>query len=232
MGKYHDVTNERFGRLVVKERVKPEGSFWKWLCICDCGKSVIVNYADLKRGRIKSCGCYNVDKCRDLGKKRKSYNEYEIIGNTVYVQLNDGVMKCDIEDWELLKDIKWYKGDYGYALGSKAGSKEKLSFHITVMGKCEGLIIDHINRDRLDNRKCNLRFITQRENTWNSNLRSDNKTGTAGVSKVGNKWVSRIVACGKGYYLGTFDTVEQAVDARRKAEIKYQPLPERIREDV
>ena len=36
----------------------------------------------------------------------------------------------------------------------------------------------------------------------------------------------------KCYYLGTFDTVEQAVDARRKAEIKYQPLPERIREDV
>ena len=58
MGKFIDLTGQRFGKLVVKERA-PNNRFGgaRWLCQCDCGKQSVVTAGDLKRGHAKSCGC-------------------------------------------------------------------------------------------------------------------------------------------------------------------------------
>ena len=60
-----DLTGERFGRLVVASRhgthIKPCGAkSATWTCLCDCGKTTIVETRKLKSGHTKSCGCFNV----------------------------------------------------------------------------------------------------------------------------------------------------------------------------
>ena len=62
MGTFIDLLGQRFGRLVVIERMpnnKRKQAMWK--CCCDCGNEVIVESGHLRRGHTNSCGCY----CRD-----------------------------------------------------------------------------------------------------------------------------------------------------------------------
>ena len=58
MGKFIDLTGQRFGRLVVKELVPSDGRKGTfWLCQCDCGNTTVVAGQELRRGGTKSCGC-------------------------------------------------------------------------------------------------------------------------------------------------------------------------------
>lgn len=83
--------------------------------------------------------------------------------------------------------------------------------------------IDYINHDRADNRIANLRDIPQAENKKNQRRRIDNTSGITGVSRVrqSGKWRASIQVSGKMMSLGVFDTVELAVNARRRAERAY-----------
>ena len=82
--------------------------------------------------------------------------------------------------------------------------------------------MDHINRDKLDNRKMNLRLCSPTENSRNISIAKNNKSGVTGVEKMSNgKWRARIMVDRKGIHLGSFKTLEEAKEARMKAEIKY-----------
>ena len=83
--------------------------------------------------------------------------------------------------------------------------------------------IDHINGDTLDNRPCNLRSVTASENGKNQRLRNTNKSGVMGVlfnEKTG-RWVAQIRIDYKSKRLGTFDSKEDAVAARKAAETLF-----------
>jgi hypothetical protein len=82
-------------------------------------------------------------------------------------------------------------------------------------------LIDHINGDPADNRIVNLRQTTQSENNKNRRKNTNNTSGYVGVHKVGAKWRARIAVNGKNISLGMYDTVEQAAQARKQAEINY-----------
>lgn len=85
-----------------------------------------------------------------------------------------------------------------------------------------GADIDHINRDRFDNRWANLRLATRSQNNMNSGLRSDNKSGVKGVSlNPRGKWDSRIRVKGEIILLGTFSDISDAIHAREGAEKIY-----------
>lgn len=61
MGKYHDITGNKYGKLTVIEPINEKlksGYHKKWLCKCECGNTTIVSSDHLKKGEIKSCGCY------------------------------------------------------------------------------------------------------------------------------------------------------------------------------
>ncbi len=96
----------------------------------------------------------------------------------------------DNDDYEKVIGIQWYLNGHGYAMAHKpksgragVGRGNKLVFlHHLIMGRKEGFVVDHINRNPLDNRKANLRFITQAENMINSKTRVDSTSGTKGVS--------------------------------------------------
>ena len=58
MGKLIDLTGEKFGRLVIIEIAnKNKRGNYKWICLCDCGKEVVVVGHSIRRGHTKSCGC-------------------------------------------------------------------------------------------------------------------------------------------------------------------------------
>ena len=83
-------------------------------------------------------------------------------------------------------------------------------------GEWPSMQIDHINRDRLDNKFDNLRHVSASQNCRNSPLRSNNTTGVVGVAKRGQSWGAYI--CGRS--LGRFSEFEDVVACRKAAEVK------------
>jgi hypothetical protein len=80
----------------------------------------------------------------------------------------------------------------------------------------EGYQIDHINRDHADNRICNLRLLTNNENCYNRGIYKTNKSGVTGVyyQKDRKSWRAKI----GNKVIGHYKTMEEAIDARRRAE--------------
>lgn len=91
-----------------------------------------------------------------------------------------------------------------------------IRLHRWIMNCPRHLEVDHINHNTLDNRKCNLRKVTTRENQLN---KRNNTSGCPGVRwhSQGKKWNARIVINGKEKSLGIFNNFEDAVNARRNA---------------
>lgn len=77
--------------------------------------------------------------------------------------------------------------------------------------------IDHINGVRTDNRISNLRSVDRRANSRNQKLRSTNKSGVMGVCRIRGRWRAYINVK-RATHIGTYDTFDEAVEARRQAE--------------
>jgi len=83
--------------------------------------------------------------------------------------------------------------------------------------------IDHINHVRDDNRIINLREVTHSENHKNRTKQSNNTSGVTGVHWLEEKerWQAYIKGDDKKIHLGTFKNKNDAISARKEAEIKY-----------
>ena len=104
----------------------------------------------------------------------------------------------------------------------KAGFKEKqLKIHNVILDhdpNKSNLIVDHINGNVLDNRRCNLRLCTRAENARNVKKSKSNTSGYVGVTKEGRKWLATVRLNHKTYRLGRFEDKVEAARARdRKA---------------
>jgi len=111
----------------------------------------------------------------------------------------------DDEDFDRLSQYKWYlKVDKGMEyVASTVGA---VKMHRIIMGQPAGMVVDHINHDTLDNRKCNLRVCTRAENSQNGKARH-NRSGYKGVTKVGGRskrWLAQIMVDGKKHILGRY----------------------------
>lgn len=133
----------------------------------------------------------------------------------------------DEDDYELLSKYRWCTS-HGYASTSVylgGGRKNKKSvvyrMHRLVMDAQPGQIVDHINGNRLDNRKQNLRFCTHAENMRNSKPHKNSTQPYKGVKKHRNKWLARIMHNRKEVSLGMYETPEQAAEAYDSAAKKY-----------
>jgi hypothetical protein len=92
----------------------------------------------------------------------------------------------DDSNYDSLIRYKWYLHRKGYVRRNRRsinGIKDTLpiSMHGLVLGSKEGFVIDHINNNKLDNRKENLRFITNRQNIRRRGKQKNSKTGYKGV---------------------------------------------------
>ena len=83
--------------------------------------------------------------------------------------------------------------------------------------------IDHVNRNRSDNRLVNLRDVTNKQNLQNAGKYSHNTSGHPGVSwdKQNSKWRAQIMHNQKMIHLGYFTDIEDAIAARKAGELKY-----------
>lgn len=118
-------------------------------------------------------------------------------------------------DFERLAKEKWHQHNCGYAVRRPRGVKA-IYMHREVIACPDGLEIDHINRDPLDNRRCNLRAVPHHVNLANRPKQKNNTTGFKGVfldKRAKNhqkKWYVIKRVNKKVHCLGSFYTAEEA----------------------
>lgn len=231
-----DLIGQRFGRLLVIERaedhIDPKSGKHKtmWLCQCDCGNTCITRGNSLRKGAVKSCGCLHREISSITAKTKishgKKYNKYDLSGEYGIGYTTKGEeFYFDLEDYDKIKDICWYMSKKGYVVGHIKGQKE-IKMHRLIMGiiNDQTVVVDHITTNhKMDNRKLNLRVTTQAKNALNRRLSKNNKSGYTGVSwnKWIEKWHSYIRYNNKIINLGYYKNKDEAINARKEAEIKY-----------
>jgi len=140
------------------------------------------------------------------------------------------IVLIDEEDYDLIKDYKWSVRKHRNTFYSVANIKKDNKRHTTIqmhrliIGLYDERIIDHKNRNGLDNRKENLRVCTNFENAKNARKRKDGKTSKyKGVSfrTSHDKFLSRIQVNKKRIHLGYFKNEIEAAKAYNAAALKY-----------
>ncbi len=156
---------------------------------------------------------------------------------------------------ERLKELLHYDPDTGVFLWIKKNSRKisigKVAGHIDkqgywvigidkkqffahrlawlyVFGEFPNGLIDHMNRNKTDNRIHNLRVATNSENGQNHKIQKNNTSGITGVfwCKKAKKWRARVKINKKYKNLGSFHTMEEAKEARKVAEKEFYSLPD------
>lgn len=130
-------------------------------------------------------------------------------------QLQSAMVDFDRTD---LLEQRWHLHTRGYVVNSRG----ELLHHKVVGKPPKGMVTDHIDGDKFNNRSDNLRFCTPSENQKNRGMNKNNTSGYPGVNLVyGKRWYASIWHMNKKIHLGTFDTFEKAVAVRKNAEIRY-----------
>lgn len=147
---------------------------------------------------------------------RTTYDKNEIIvdGEVARVKLYDAQCNhiataiIDAEDVNKIRYTKWKLSSSGYAANTPKFSGSNKHMHREILGTDQ--FVDHINHNKLDNRKCNLRIVTKAQNMMNSNFK--------GVSPNGCKWYAHIKINQRMLNLGNYLDEEEALYARWYAE--------------
>jgi len=133
------------------------------------------------------------------------------------VELTQGfialVDSCDIG---VIKKHSWSINNTGYA--RTCINRKNILMHRMIMNSAPGDEVDHINGNRTDNRRNNLRHVSRPQNSWNYHKRQIGPSGFRGVCYQANckKWKAQIRHNIKNYHIGLFDTPKEAAIAYDK----------------
>ncbi len=140
------------------------------------------------------------------------------------------ILYDDIDE-PLIRSYRWHiskssqRNGYLTVFTKCSKSGKNLYLHRLILNPPSGLLVDHINMDRLDNRRCNLRLASSAQNSYNRPLRRDNASGYKGVffDDRNNRqcWLAQITLQGRRIHIGYYPTKEQAALAYNEAAKKY-----------
>lgn len=206
-----DLTGERYGRLTVireAERLysKSGKMIRRWECLCDCGNVVVVRHGDLRSGRTLSCGCYN--KAKESAVKKHGYSRTKLY--KVYISMRQ---RCNNEK---NKAYPYYGGRGIKVCDEWENDPQSFITWANKNGYQEGLTIDRINVDG-DYCPKNCRWTDYEMQSINQKIRKDNKTGYKGIYLSDGVYRVQINRNKKRHYLGSFKTLEEAMNAREEA---------------
>lgn len=130
---------------------------------------------------------------------------------------NGGKTKVDDDLYEYLSSLNWQLSPQGYACRSSVKDGVIL-MHRVIVNANRGEIVDHINQNKLDNQKINLRVVNRSKNSINSKMRENNTSGFRHVTwrKDTKKWLAQVMRNYRNYNLGSFDFPEDAALAAEK----------------
>lgn len=229
MGKVIDMTNKKYGHLLVIKRgddyITPKKhKEIQWWCRCDCGNPdlILVRGYCLRRGTTTSCGC---EQKKLVSERFKKYNLYDLSGEYGIGYTSKGEeFYFDLEDYDKIKNYSWYI-HHGYVCTSiwDNNNYNMIMMHNIVMNNDKDKIIDHIKHKTNDNRKSQLRYSDDSKNQMNKRIQRNNTSGVPGVTyiKRDGVWVARISINGKRIHLGSSKDFNEAVKLRKEAEEKY-----------
>lgn len=193
-----DITGQRFGLLVVQERLpKDKSGKTSWICKCDCGNTVIETSYRLRRGEAKSCGCTVVRSKNDpvdiSGKKFERLTALYPTGESD--RRNSRIWRCRCDCGN---EVEISCSDLAYGNYKSCGclKKEHDMMLPSLAARIDGVSIDLLRKDSL--------WVT-------------NTSGATGVYKKRNKYTTRIVFQKKQYNLGCYDSFEEACKVRKAA---------------
>lgn len=238
--KVKDLTNMAFGKLKVIKRVEDikdkrgyNHNAWECECSCENKTHIIALGSKLLSGRKISCGCDSKERIRKVAFERRKRNKYDLSGEygIGWTSNTNEEFYFDLEDYDKIKDYTWIRSPHhnkpnGYlttTMENTVDGKRKaktIFFHKLIV---DYPIVDHKNRNKLDNRKENLRNANSFENSVNKEVKSNNTSGFIGVClfKKSQKWNARINVNKKRIFLGQYSSKEDAIKARLKAEKEY-----------
>jgi hypothetical protein len=131
--------------------------------------------------------------------------------------VGDGLVALlDAEDFARFGMWQWsVSNGYAMRMTRENGRQRGIKLHREVLGVTDPAVqVDHINGNRLDNRRCNLRPAGFTEQRCNQGVRRDSRSGIKGVvRRESGRWQARIRYRGQRRNLGTFATVELAAAA-------------------
>ena len=130
--------------------------------------------------------------------------------------LKDSYSIIDVCDYDLAATSSWSADKKNYVHGRFNGKLKKL--HRVIMDAPDDKLVDHINGDRHDNRRCNLRIATHAQNSRNTKRWGNSGSGHKGVYKTKfETYVVQMLVDSKLTYFGSFKTLEEALEVRNSA---------------
>ena len=143
---------------------------------------------------------------------------------TLKTKAGQEILVCD-RDYELFKHMPWGIDSGGYPRTWVHVKIEKYKYktktvhlHRLIFNSNKNLVVDHINRNKLDNRRCNLRLVNRAINSINSSLHDN----SSGVKKHKTKWCAYGTENDEYVHIGVYKTKALAIEARAKWLVGYK----------
>lgn len=159
-----------------------------------------------------------------MGMSRFKSNKFTFNKDKCFIHIGDKKIVLDKNEFSKIKSYTWYIDSVNYVAshprkGLHSSNKSMIRLHNLIMGNKTGFVIDHINGNKLDNRKSNLRHIKSNKNVFNAKRKSKH----VGVSyrKNENKYYAYIECNKNKIRLGSSKNLNEAIELRKMAELKY-----------